>query len=308
MDAESAAAMWQEANCPICTQRIILQHLFNQFGRRITVPEQRMKDLEVGNLPPTTSSVTLDGNEVFFWYKKIDEVTLNRVKMEVQRRGSTFFLGYNPIDVVFGGDHGARHFRAVTKLIFRSNVQPDLEPFSIVMQVGNIDIAKDTRSVLERTLGIPLNESLKRVHGKKVVVHLLDNDTPAVTLTLTEELPGEQENNNFISFHVWSFITGDLAFFATILGKENMSTKWCTWCKLFRVEWSNPNHVRGEPWSIEGIQEVHFNVMENNLLEMPENIMGCTAIPLFDAVYRKFYCPRVASFYRGRQCITRVFP
>ena len=52
-----------------------------------------MKDLEVGNLPPTTSSVTLDGNEVFFWYKKIDEVILNRVKMEVQRRGSTFFGG-----------------------------------------------------------------------------------------------------------------------------------------------------------------------------------------------------------------------
>jgi hypothetical protein len=241
-----------------------------------------MKDLEVGNLPPTTDSVTLDGNEVFFWYKKIDEVILNRVKMEVQRRGSTFFGGYNQIDVVFGGDHGARRFRAVTKIIFRSNVQPDLEPFSIVMQVGNIDIAKDTRSVLERTLGIPLNESVKRVHGKKVVVRLLDNDTP--TITLTEELPGEQENNNFISFHVRTFITGDLAFFAIILGKENMSTQWCTWCKLSRVKWSNPNHVRGEPWSIEGIQNVHFSVAENNLHEMPENIRGCTAVPLFDAV------------------------
>jgi hypothetical protein len=202
--------------------------------------------------------------------------------MEVQRRGSTFFGGYNQIDVLFGGDYGARRFRAVTKLIFRSNVQPDLEPFSIVMQVGNIDVAKDTRSVLERTLRIPLNESLKRVHGKKVLVHLLDNDTPPVTLT--EELPGEQENNNFISFHVRTFITGDLAFFATILGKENMSTQWCTWCKLSRVEWSNPNHVRGEPWSIEGIQRVRFSVAENNLLEMPENIKGCTAIPLFDAV------------------------
>jgi hypothetical protein len=67
MDAESAAAMWQEANCPIRTQRIILRHLFNHFGRRITVPEQRMKDLEAGNLLPTTNSVTLDGNDVFFF-------------------------------------------------------------------------------------------------------------------------------------------------------------------------------------------------------------------------------------------------
>jgi hypothetical protein len=38
MDAESAEAMWQEANCPIHAQCIILRHLFNHFGRRINVP------------------------------------------------------------------------------------------------------------------------------------------------------------------------------------------------------------------------------------------------------------------------------
>jgi hypothetical protein len=39
MDAASAAAMWEESNCPLRAQRIILQHLKAFVGRRITVPE-----------------------------------------------------------------------------------------------------------------------------------------------------------------------------------------------------------------------------------------------------------------------------
>jgi hypothetical protein len=41
MDAESACAMWEEANCPVRVQRIILQHLAMFFGRRITVPAEQ---------------------------------------------------------------------------------------------------------------------------------------------------------------------------------------------------------------------------------------------------------------------------
>jgi hypothetical protein len=284
MDAEAAAAMWQEANCPVRAQRIILRHLFNFFGRRITVPEQRIRDLEDGNLRPITNSVAIDGSDIFFWYKKIDEVIINRVKKEVQCRGTSYFINqrYNEADIVFGGDHGARRFRAVVRLIFRNTEEHDIEPYSIVMQVGNIDVAKDTRSVLEKTIAVPLNDSLKRLFGKKIVIHTLnDNDCD---VTLTDELPGVQRNNNFLFFHTRTFITGDLAFFSTILGKENMATQWCTWCKLSKVQWSNPNHAVGEPWTIDKIHEVRLNVAENNLVQTAENIRGCTAAPLFDAV------------------------
>jgi len=41
MDAASAAAMWEESNCPLCAQRIKLRHLKAFFGRRITVPEHK---------------------------------------------------------------------------------------------------------------------------------------------------------------------------------------------------------------------------------------------------------------------------
>ena len=43
---------------------------------------------------------------------------------------------------------------------------------------------------------------------------------------------------------------GDLAFFAAVLGKVNMSGKWCVWCQLGPSEWSMPNHVPGDGCTI----------------------------------------------------------
>jgi hypothetical protein len=91
LDAESAAAMWQEANCPIRTQRIILRYLFHFFGRRITFPEQKIIDLEQGAVHPITDSALIGGKEIFFWYKEIDKVIISRLKREVLCRGRAFF-------------------------------------------------------------------------------------------------------------------------------------------------------------------------------------------------------------------------
>ncbi len=51
MDAESACAMWEEENCPLRAQRIILHHLTLFFERRcITAPEQKLHELKQGAL------------------------------------------------------------------------------------------------------------------------------------------------------------------------------------------------------------------------------------------------------------------
>jgi hypothetical protein len=302
MDAESAAAMWQEANCPIRTQRIILRHLFHFFGRRITVPEQKIRDLEQGAVHPITDSALIGGKEIFFWYKEIDEVIISRLKREVSCRGRAFFLrkGYNQVDIVFGGDHGARRFRAMVRILFRNNLLPlDTEPYSIIMQVGSIEAAKDTREIIEGTIGVHLNNGLKRIVDKMLVVHLLDGVNDSCEVTLAEEPPALQNNNTFLSFSIRSFITGDLAFFATILGKENMSAQWCTWCQLSKKEWKCVGHATGAQWSIQQIQDLRRNVQENNLEESPENIRGCTKDPLFDAVPVENYIVSVLHILIG---------
>ena len=55
--------------------------------------------------------------------------------------------------------------------------------------------------------------------------------------------------------------SGDLAFFAAVLGKVNMSGKWCVWCQLGPNEWSVPNYVPGEGWTIKKMHELRENII-----------------------------------------------
>jgi len=145
----------------------------------------------------------------------------------------------------------------MVRLLFRNNLLPlDTEPYSIIMQVGSIEAAKDTREIIEGTIGVHLNNGLKRIVDKMLVVHLLDGVNDSCEVTLAEEPPALQNNNTFLSFSIRSFITGDLAFFATILGKENMSPQWCTWYQLSKMEWKCVGHATGAQWSIQQIQDL----------------------------------------------------
>ena len=72
-------------------QRIILRHLGKFFGRRLTVPEQKICELELGALPLISGHVTVRGEPVTFWYKNVDEAIQHRLKLEFDSRGLPFF-------------------------------------------------------------------------------------------------------------------------------------------------------------------------------------------------------------------------
>ncbi len=287
MDAYTACAMWEEANCPARAQRIILRHLANFFGRRLTVPESSIKELEAGALEPISDSVEVGSETIHFWYRHIDLAILHRVKTEIDCRGVLFFKqqGYNSADIVFGGDHGARRFRAVVKLILRNNNNKEVKPLSVVLTVGSINCAKENRDILEKTIMGHMNQGLKRLVNKYLIAQCHNQGT---TVTFGDEPPATEEeiaiNGDIFCLSTRTFIAGDMSFFAIILGKENMSGKWCTWCMLSPKEWSTVGHEKGELWSIEGIKSIQHNVKHNNLSPTPQNLKGVTDSPLIDAV------------------------
>ena len=94
------------------------------------------------------------------------------------------------MDVVFGGDHGARRFRAVIQLIFR-NADCHVKPYSVTIHVGKIDCNKDTREILQKTITTELNEGLRLIAGKIMVVRVANNN---VTTTFSEEPPGDKND------------------------------------------------------------------------------------------------------------------
>ncbi len=52
------------------------------------------------------------------------------------------------------------------------------------------------------------------------------------------------------------FITGDLAFYATVVGKEGMDKAHCHWCKLPSAQWQTYGHAPGPKWTLEELKRV----------------------------------------------------
>jgi hypothetical protein len=151
------------------------------------------------------------------------------LSLDIQQRSCNFFTQYDAIDVVLGGDHGQRKFRMVIRVIYRNKSNRNIPAFSHTLKIGHIDCIKDTREVLERTIGIATNDGCKALFGKFMV---LDRGNHTVSIHDESPLVNEVYDLNFIALPVNIFITGDLAFYATVLGKENMGGIWCPWCML----------------------------------------------------------------------------
>jgi hypothetical protein len=74
------------------------------------------------------------------------------------------------------------------------------------------------------------------------------------------------------------FIRGDLAYYATVLGKESSTSKWCWLCQLSHSQWQSSNHNRGLPWTLQSIKEKSANVIDG------KPVMGVKTKPLIEHV------------------------
>jgi hypothetical protein len=181
----------------------------------------------------------------------------HRNQIEVKHKGYGFFKekGFDLANVVFGGDTGARRFRAICHFIIRNSKDISVPSLSTVITVGNIDSTMESREVLKKTIGTHSSDSLKLIFGRYLVLHMNGNDSMVL---LSDEPPSLEPAQDIrsLTFSTRVFITGDLAFYQTILGKENMATCWCTWSMLSPKEWTVPGHASGESWTLEKIHGV----------------------------------------------------
>jgi hypothetical protein len=51
-------------------------------------------------------------------------------------------------------------------------------------------------------------------------------------------------------------VTGDVAFYATVVGKEGMDKAHCHWCKLPSAQWQTYGHAPGSKWTLEELKRV----------------------------------------------------
>jgi hypothetical protein len=119
---------------------------------------------------PITRSVDLNGKQIYYWYKDIQEAVTHRLNLDGKAYTYDYFTRYDSLDIVVGGDHGQRKFRMVMRLIYRNKANAEVPAVMHTIKVGHIDCAKDTREILESTISSPINEGLRKIFGKVIAI------------------------------------------------------------------------------------------------------------------------------------------
>jgi hypothetical protein len=176
------------------------------------------------------------------------------------------------VDPVVGADHGQTSFCAGVKVIHRDLDQS--VKATAVHGLGEIECAKDTDELLALAFLPRLNAALKRiikceqdgtgklstdgtlsVHEKNRRGTEDDADpTSCAILDGTGQTCANDTLENSAPIRV--FTTGDLAFHATVLGKEGMDKVHRMWCEPKKAEWQADGHERGVKWTLQELKRV----------------------------------------------------
>jgi hypothetical protein len=96
-----------------------------------------------------------------------------------------------------------------------------------------------------------------------------------------------EEDALSINSSIWCFkvyVTGDLAFYALMLGKPNSSNNWCIWCQIQKKFFGMPEMVTDAvKWILEKLKDVK-RLFKNRSVKSQKNHKGVNADALIEIV------------------------
>jgi len=209
----------------------------------------------------TTDYYTVDGEapeKLHFTEKNIADETAAQLArfMNGKNIGSK---DIERIDVVVGADHGKGAFQAGAKVIVttkhNANDKVEMKSHTFEISVAEVICKKDNAKVLQLTCNKRLTAGLKTIARSDLVVQ--EDVTGYITcsfLPATTNLP-ESDTTTSIRTRANLYVTGDLAFYGMVLGRESMMGNWCYLCHLSHSEFSELTKD-GKDWTNEDLLEI----------------------------------------------------
>lgn len=175
--------------------------------------------------------------------KKINKEIEIQLARELKGRGVTPSDVYK-VQAVIGGDHGdtAFQFGAAITAILNDNTRVYFE-----IIVAELICRKDSSALLEKTILPGLTAGLKIIAEDPLHIYSDDHDN-SLKCAFAKDKP-TTTNHPSTSLWINIFVTGDLAFQAMVLGREDMSGQHCLMCQLSRSQFINKAHPAGSPWT-----------------------------------------------------------
>ena len=212
----------------------------------------------------------------------------------------------------------------------------NIDSKSLIFQFANITCKKDTGDIIS-LISKEINDSIHDIkYGRMVGVrNIITNKVKVVYLPTyssdlkTEYIRGKLHlswlestkfgyNNHMLheiddigngqieddTYHIWEvipgfnlFITGDLAFYATISGRENYSSCGCPYCNKTRYDWQNlssKDKDKKDEISLFRIKQIHRKkekYSSNDTTTLPFKTYGVKTMPLWDVEPTRFIIP-----------------
>ena len=216
-----------------------------------------------------------DSTKYHFYVKSLSLVVRSKLEYELKARDikEVNLMDIRHLDLSYNADHGGNHFRIVLRCRLYYKSGSKLEMISFKHRLGQMLCKKDSYEVISQTVGPLMNDGLREIL-------LTDGKTPRpITIFSTSEKDdvkymigignyvanGEYNILTTIPSHrVKLAITGDLAWYATMLGKPGMDSKWCAFCDLPCSQWSTVAQIKGCLWSRDSLK-AQLNIVSNNI-------------------------------------------
>ena len=116
---------------------------------------------------------------------------------------------------------------------------------SYIIKNAHIYCDHDTYDVLNKSIVKPINDDMKTLMNKDMFVILLWNEDDKLIIQYsTKDDCNESSYLKVIQITTRILISGDLAFFETVVGKANRSGCWYHWCNFSPFEWENIHHKK----------------------------------------------------------------
>ena len=128
------------------------------------------------------------------------------------------------IDIVVGGEHGQRKFRSICNFILRYINVKNLN--SYVIKNVHIDCEKNAYVVWNKSIMNPLNDEIKIIMNEDMCFLMWNENKKVILKYSKSEDINESNFRSVIRIRTGVLISGDQAYFATVVGKIDMSNCW----------------------------------------------------------------------------------
>lgn len=246
---------------------------------------QRVLDLE--HVLPLIGTLTIGTEKIPWMYKSVIEIVCLYMKTLLCESKGTLIA--RRVDVSVCVDHGKGHSRATMLVVARFWNDGVWTKKQQSFSVGSARCRKDSAEIVSGTFGERLNDDLKYLKAEGLLSFLKKNggensfEDGYIMVGRQNMAP---DNAVWIGEAVIElFMSGDLLWFHTALGKEGYQSWWCPYCSGFKNDWQEKNHEAASAWTLDSLKEQARRIAAGELTRKnAREVLGVKDAPIFDAI------------------------